>query len=143
MSCYKYTQKHHHLFGTTTASLSQTITQVLNFCQNLVAHSESLQVVLNIWNISHGPHVYPKKYRKHVSEFLDDKDLQYHIGNTFGTHIKDFVMGLAQNEYNLQYLPTKLFLKILKLLAARDIVYLSQTSKIFFEVNAELEVVYF
>lgn len=79
-----------------------------------------------------------------MSEFLDDKELQYHIGNTFGTHVRDFVIGLAQKEYNLQYLPTKLFLKVLKLLAARDIYYLSQTSKIFFEVcNTESVVAYF
>lgn len=90
---------------------------------------------MNIWNISYGPHVYPKKFKKDISEFLDDKELQYHIGNTFGTHVKEFVMSLARKDYNLQHLPIKLFLKILKMLATRDILNLSQTSKIFFNVN--------
>lgn len=105
------------------------------FHAKLLKKSKWLKVVLNIWNISHGPHTFPKKYKKHVSEFLDDRELQYHIENTFGTHVRDFVMGLAMKEYNLQYIPTKIFLKILKLLAARDIMNLSQTSKIFFKVR--------
>lgn len=92
-------------------------------------------MVLNIWNISYGPHVYPKKFTKEFSEILDDKELQYHIGNTFGAHVREYVIGLARKEYNLHYLPTKIFLKILNLLAARDILNLSQTSKIFFEVG--------
>lgn len=86
--------------------------------------------------------MFPKRYKRDIQEFLDDKELQYNVSNTFGTYVRDFVMGLARKEYNLQYLPTKIFLKILKKLAVRDILNLSQTSKIFFQASFKVEICY-
>lgn len=80
--------------------------------------------------------MFPKKFKANISEFVEDKELQYQISNTFGIHVMEFVMGLAKKEYNLQYLPTKIFLKILNMLAVRDILNVSQTSKIFFQVSS-------
>lgn len=92
-------------------------------------------MILNVWNISHGPHIFPKRWKAEICDFLENKELQFEIERLFGTYIRNYVVGLANNEYNLQYLPTKVFLHILKYLAASDVIRLSQTSKIFFSVH--------
>lgn len=94
-------------------------------------------MILNIWNISYGPHVFPKRWKVEVCDFLENKELQFEIDHLFGTHIRNYILGLANNEYNLQFMPTKVFLKILNYLAANDVARLSQTSKIFFEVKID------
>lgn len=94
-----------------------------------------LKVILNIWNISHGPHIFPKRQKILLEDAKLDKELQTQIECMFGKHIRDYILGLAKNEYNLQYLPTKVFLRITKYLATNDILRLSQTSKIFFEAS--------
>lgn len=92
------------------------------------------QIILNIWNISHGPHIYPKRYKSILEDFREEKFMQNEIRRIFGNHVLLFCQHLANRDQNLQYLPTKLFLRILRQLAAKDILSLSQTSKIFFEV---------
>lgn len=92
-------------------------------------------MILNSWDISHGPHVYPKKMRTPLDELEDDEILQRDIKHLFGSHVLDYALQLASNEKNLQTLPNKIFLKILRLLAANDILHLGQSSKIFFEVR--------
>lgn len=93
------------------------------------------KVIINIWNISHGPHVFPKRWKLEVSEFRKDRELQSQVEQMFGLHVSNYIIGLAKKEFNLQYLPTKVFLYIIRHLAARDILKLSQTSKMFFEVS--------
>lgn len=92
------------------------------------------QVILNIWNISHGPHIYPKRQKASLEDFGEATSIQNEIKSLFGEHVLNFCKALANNESGLQNLPTKIFLRILKLLASRDILSLSQTSKIFFEL---------
>lgn len=92
------------------------------------------QIILNVWNVSYGPHMYPKRHKALLQDFNDETLLQQEIRSTFGEHVLDFCKSLANNEHSLQYLPTKIFLKIIKMLATKDILALSQTSKIFFEL---------
>lgn len=69
-----------------------------------------------------------------MDELTFDKRLQCEIKRLFGDSVFDYALSVSRKEQNLQYLPTKLFLRILRYLAASDILRLSQTSKIFFEV---------
>lgn len=85
--------------------------------------------------MSYGPHIYPKRWKVEVGDFLENKELQFQVDHLFGNHIRNYILGLANNEYNLQFIPTKVFLNVLKYLAASDVIRLSQTSKIFFEVK--------
>ncbi|KAI4470018.1 f-box domain [Holotrichia oblita] len=92
------------------------------------------EVILNIWNISHGPHMYPKRQKALLEDLQDETLIQNEIRTFFGPHVLAFCKSLANNDKNLYNLPTKIFLRILKLLASRDVLALSQTSKIFFEL---------
>ncbi|KAK9745369.1 F-box-like [Popillia japonica] len=92
------------------------------------------EIILNIWNISHGPHIYPKRQKALLEDLQDETLIQNEIRTLFGAHVLAFCKSLANNDKNLQNLPTKIFLRILKLLASRDVLALSQTSKIFFEL---------
>lgn len=91
-------------------------------------------VILNIWNITHGPHVYPKRYDVSLDDFIWDKKIQSEIFRTFGSHVLTYVKQLALHEINLQCMPQKIFLFVMRYLAASDIIRLSQTSKIFFDL---------
>ncbi|KRT85631.1 F-box domain-containing protein [Oryctes borbonicus] len=92
------------------------------------------EVILNVWNISHGPHIYPRRQRALLEDFEDENVIQNEIRIIFGHHVLNFCKSIAANDRHLQTLPTKIFLKIVRLLASRDILALSQTSKIFFEL---------
>ncbi|GJQ77177.1 hypothetical protein Trydic_g14851 [Trypoxylus dichotomus] len=92
------------------------------------------EVILNIWNISHGPHIYPKRQKALLEDFEDENIIQNEIRSIFGQHVLNFCKAMASNDRHLQTVPTKIFLQILRLLASRDILALSQTSKIFFEL---------
>ncbi|KAF2902598.1 hypothetical protein ILUMI_03576 [Ignelater luminosus] len=92
------------------------------------------EMILNIWNITYGPHVYPKRHRCTMEHFEIDKYMQAEILRLFGDHVFKYVSSISKNEKRLENLPSKLFLRILNFMAARDIVNLSQTSKVLFEL---------
>ncbi|KAF5298689.1 hypothetical protein FQA39_LY19214 [Lamprigera yunnana] len=102
-----------------------------DYCGLTVTNDE---IVLNVWNITNGPHVYPKRLKCAVEDLEDERCLNFEINRVFGSHVSEFITRLSKNELNLQHCPTKAFLTLLKYVAAKDIMTLSQTSKIMFEV---------
>lgn len=92
------------------------------------------EVILNIWNITFGPHVYPKRLKCPVEELNEHKSIKMEIERTFGKHVLHYTDSLSRNEMKLENLTTKAFLSVLNYLAAKDILNLSQTSKMMFEV---------
>ncbi|XP_022917922.1 F-box only protein 36-like [Onthophagus taurus] len=96
------------------------------------------KIILNIWNVSYGPHVYPKRHISSLEDFVDERYMQHDIQRTFGDYALSFVKSFAAKERRLECLPMKIFLKIARFLATNDILHLSQTSKIFFDIcNSE------
>lgn len=91
-------------------------------------------ITLNIWNITFGPHVYPKRFKCPLEDLNENKFIKMEIERVFGKHVLVYANSLSKNEKKLENLTTKAFLSILNYLAAKDILNLSQTSKIMFEV---------
>ncbi|XP_017779767.1 PREDICTED: uncharacterized protein LOC108565030 [Nicrophorus vespilloides] len=92
------------------------------------------EVILNVWNITHGPHVFPRRLRCPLQELEHDKSLTVAISNFFGKHVLQYSLSVAKKDPKLQSLPSKIFLYILRYLATKDILSLGQSSKIFFEL---------
>lgn len=102
-----------------------------DYCGLTISNEE---VILNVWNITFGPHVYPKRYKCALEDLKDNKYIQSEISRVFGNHVVEYAKSLSNNELKLENLSTKAFLSVLKYVAAKDILSLSQTSKILFEV---------
>uniref|UniRef100_A0A1Y1NHF6 F-box domain-containing protein n=1 Tax=Photinus pyralis TaxID=7054 RepID=A0A1Y1NHF6_PHOPY len=91
-------------------------------------------VIINIWNITFGPHVYPKRMKCPLKELNEHKSIKVEIERIFGRHVLHYADSLSRNEMKLENLTSKAFLSVLNYLAAKDILNLSQTSKMMFEV---------
>ncbi|KAJ8983468.1 hypothetical protein NQ317_014926 [Molorchus minor] len=89
---------------------------------------------LNIWRITHGPHLQPKQKNCPLEDVPYDKFLQDEIKNVFGESVCRYLIDLGENKRKLENLPAKIFLNILKFLSVNDILHLSQTSKILREL---------
>lgn len=73
-----------------------------------------------------------------MEDFRDHRNIQNEIQRTFGAYALDFAQRFAARERNLQFMPMKIFLKIIKYVATNDILRVSQASKILFDVSVEL-----
>nr|XP_023019063.1 uncharacterized protein LOC111507909 [Leptinotarsa decemlineata] len=95
-------------------------------------------ICLNVWKVTHGPHIFPKQKLSELEDFKYDKFLQEEIKNIFGESIHQYLTDLAERKITLHHLPTKVFIKILSYLDTNDVLRLSRTSKIFMELcNAD------
>ncbi|XP_056633923.1 F-box only protein 36-like [Diorhabda sublineata] len=95
---------------------------------------------LNVWKITHGPHSFPKRKICEIDDFLDDKHLQEEIKNNFGRNVFDYIKNLIDNKRTLENLPARPFLLILRYLKINDVLTLSRTNKIFYELCNKEEV---
>ncbi|CAH1119617.1 unnamed protein product [Phaedon cochleariae] len=96
-------------------------------------------ICLNIWKVTHGPHVFPKQIFLEVEDFIDDRFLQEEIKNVFGDNVYQYIVDLVHHRTKLHHLPPKVFLNILKYLNTNDVLRMSLTSKIFLELcNSDL-----
>lgn len=91
-------------------------------------------IILNSWDISRGPHVFPRRKKTLLEDFPTDRWFMNEIEFLFGSHVVEYAVRLATGERNLQYLPETLVLYIVRMLAVNDILHLRQLSKIFFEI---------
>ncbi|KAJ8971413.1 hypothetical protein NQ314_000723 [Rhamnusium bicolor] len=95
-------------------------------------------ISLNAWKITHGPHVTPKQKFCLIEEVQDDKFLQEEIKNMFGVSVYEYIIDLGNKKRKLENLPAKLFLRVLEYMSINDVLHLSLTSKIFYELcNSE------
>lgn len=93
-----------------------------------------MQIILNSWDISRGTHVYPRRKRISLDDFLLDKWLRSEIDFLFGNHVIMYIDRLANKDRSIFCLSEKIVRKIIDYLAVKDILHLKQSSKIFFEV---------
>lgn len=74
--------------------------------------------------------------------FCENEAIGHEICHAFGSHVLDYISNIAATKSSLQSLSQRLFLAIIKYLAARDVVQLSQSSKILFGVSSYLTPIY-
>lgn len=98
------------------------------------------KIILNSWDISRGPHVFPRRKKTLLEDFPTDRWFMNEIEFLFGSHVVEYAVRLASGERNLQYLPEALVLYIVRMLAVNDILHLRQLSKIFFEVHTTKQI---
>lgn len=91
-------------------------------------------IVLNSWDISRGSHVYPRRKRFLLEDFVADRHGRNDVGVLFGPHVLDYIEKISRKDKSLYSLSEVLFRKLLQYLAVNDILHLRQTSKIFFQV---------
>ncbi|CAH1135289.1 unnamed protein product [Ceutorhynchus assimilis] len=91
-------------------------------------------LILNVWRVSYGPHIWPKQKHCIFDEFKTHKMFQEEVKLVFGEGVFDYLTGLTTGQKKLENLPRKLFLRLFWFLGIDDVFNLMSCSKIIYEL---------